>query len=97
MPQGGTRTRIPDADADQTQTRRRPVRRLRTAVLAVLTLPVSMLAASAITAHAAAVRCSVDYRRTPRPPNHGGTLPDGAHPNQGAVRLSVLLLRAGAP
>ncbi|MEU5314306.1 hypothetical protein, partial [Streptomyces sp. NPDC021562] len=42
--------------------RRRAVRRLWTAVVAALALPLSMLAVGTVPAHAAAVQCSVDYK-----------------------------------
>ncbi|RMB84228.1 glycoside hydrolase family 48 protein [Streptomyces shenzhenensis] len=42
--------------------RRRAARRLWTAVVAALALPLSMLATGTAPAHAAALRCSVDYR-----------------------------------
>ncbi|MEU3521494.1 cellulose binding domain-containing protein, partial [Streptomyces sp. NPDC006654] len=42
--------------------RRRAVRRLWTAVVAALALPLSMLAVGTVPAHAATVQCSVDYK-----------------------------------
>ncbi|MFE9168921.1 glycoside hydrolase family 48 protein [Streptomyces kebangsaanensis] len=44
------------------QRRRRAVRRLWTAAVAALTLPLAMLSTGATTAHAAPLQCSVDYK-----------------------------------
>ncbi|MFI9340922.1 glycoside hydrolase family 48 protein [Streptomyces sp. NPDC052773] len=46
------------------RTRRRVARRLWTAVVAALAVPLSMLATGQSPAHAAALQCSVDYKKT---------------------------------